>query len=252
MRLSSIFCLGFFAASLLALVSCTQVDDSRPIGTAVTHLSPAPAAPPKPVTPPTAKEENKSDDTAVDKEAAKTEKVEKAAKTPANPKPRVELTTSVGKIVLELDAVKAPGTVANFLQYVKEGHYAGTIFHRVIKSFMIQGGGFDEKYQEKPTRAPIQNEADNGLSNLRGSIAMARTPNPHSASAQFFINVVDNPNLNFRSKTPPGWGYCVFGKVIKGMDVVDKIKEATTGPGGPFPTDAPQTLIVIKSAKVVK
>jgi len=143
--------------------------------------------------------------------------------------PQVRMTTSLGVIEIELDAKKAPKTVANFLQYVDSGFYNGTIFHRVIPGFMIQGGGFTSKMDEKPTRAPIPNEADNGLKNMAGTIAMARTPDPHSASAQFFINTVDNPNLDHRSKTLPGWGYAVFGKVTKGMEVVKKIEQVPTG-----------------------
>jgi peptidyl-prolyl cis-trans isomerase B (cyclophilin B) len=164
---------------------------------------------------------------------------------------QVELDTTLGKIVIELDAAKAPNTVANFLAYVKAGHYDGTIFHRVIATFMIQGGGFDSAYVKKPTNAPIQNEADNGLSNLRGTIAMARTSDPHSATAQFFINVTDNAGLDHSAKTSQGWGYCVFGKVVSGLDTVDKIKAVPTGPGGPFAKDAPQTTVVINSAKVL-
>lgn len=161
-------------------------------------------------------------------------------------KPMVTIQTNVGTIVVELEAEKAPKTVENFLRYVKDGFYDGTIFHRVIGNFMIQGGGFTKDYQQKPTHASITNEADNGLKNVRGSIAMARTPDPHSATAQFFINVVDNSFLNHTARTPSGWGYAVFGKVTQGMEVVDKIKETKTGSGGPFPTDVPQTSIVIE------
>ena len=164
---------------------------------------------------------------------------------------KVELVTSMGKIVLELYPDKAPKTVENFVKYVKDGHYAGTIFHRVIDGFMVQGGGFDASFKQKPGRPAIQNEADNGLKNDRGTIAMARTPNPHSATAQFFINVSDNEALNHRGKDLQGWGYCVFGKVTKGMDVVDKIKAVPTGAKGPFGKDAPQTDVLIKSAKVL-
>jgi peptidyl-prolyl cis-trans isomerase B (cyclophilin B) len=162
----------------------------------------------------------------------------------------VELSTTMGKIKLELNGKKAPQTVANFLQYVRSGHYNGTIFHRVISTFMIQGGGFDASMNEKPTRPPIQNEADNGLSNVRGSVAMARTPNPHSAGSQFFVNVTDNEKLNHRDKSMAGWGYCVFGKVIDGMDVVDKIKGVETGTQGPH-DDVPRTAVVINEAKIV-
>jgi len=143
--------------------------------------------------------------------------------------PRVALDTSKGRIVLELYPDKAPKTVANFLQYVKAGHYDGVIFHRVIDGFMIQGGGFTPDMSQKPTKPPIQNEADNGLRNDRGTIAMARTMDPNSASAQFFINTVNNDSLNHRSKTPQGWGYTVFGKVVEGMDVVDQIAKVQTG-----------------------
>jgi len=136
--------------------------------------------------------------------------------------------TNFGDIVLELDFDKAPKTAANFKQYAEEGHYDGTIFHRVIDGFMIQGGGFDIEMNQKSTRDPIENEADNGLTNLTGTVAMARTMDPHSASAQFFINVKDNDFLNFRSKDMQGWGYCVFGKVSAGMDVVEKIKGVKT------------------------
>ncbi len=168
--------------------------------------------------------------------------------TPAN-KPKVELTTSVGAIVLELDAGKAPQSVENFLKYVDAKHYDGTIFHRVIQNFMIQGGGFTEDMQRKKTRDPIGNEADNGLKNLRGTVAMARTGDPHSATAQFFINVKDNMFLNHRSKDSRGWGYTVFGRVVSGMDVVDKIRAAKTGAKGPFRKDAPVENVVITSAR---
>lgn len=167
-------------------------------------------------------------------------------------KPRVELDTTMGTIVLELEPDKAPKTVANFLQYVEDGFYTNTIFHRVIDEFMIQGGGFNPDYTRKETRPPILNEADNGLQNKPGTIAMARTMDPHSATSQFFINVVDNDYLNHTDKTPRGWGYTVFGQVVGGMNVVNKIKAVPTGPGGPFPKDVPRTPIIIKSAKVVK
>lgn len=162
--------------------------------------------------------------------------------------PRVQITTSAGVIEAELYADKAPRTVANFLQYVKDRHYDGTVFHRVIANFMVQGGGFDTRYQQKPTRAPIQHEGRAalaaGLRNTPGTLAMARTGDPHSATAQFFINVVDN---GFLDPTPAQWGYTVFGKVTSGMDVVQKIRQTPTGPGGPFPTDVPQTPVVIQS-----
>jgi peptidyl-prolyl cis-trans isomerase B (cyclophilin B) len=140
----------------------------------------------------------------------------------------VKFETSMGEIEVELNAEKAPETVANFLSYVRAGHYDGTIFHRVINGYMIQGGGFTEDMKEKPTNAPVKNEADNGLSNDAYAIAMARTMDPHSATAQFFINVKKNDPLNYKSKTPQGWGYAVFGKVVKGQGVVNKIKAVPT------------------------
>jgi len=142
--------------------------------------------------------------------------------------PRVSLETNLGTIVIELYPDKAPATVKNFLAYVDAGFFAGTIFHRVIKGFMIQGGGFGEDMQPKPTQKPILNEANNGLLNLRGTIAMARTSQPHSATSQFFINTKDNQFLNHKDKTSQGWGYCVFGKVVEGMDVVDAIESQKT------------------------
>jgi len=161
----------------------------------------------------------------------------------------IKLNTNHGTIVLELDAAKAPSTVANFMQYAKDGFYDGTIFHRVINGFMIQGGGMQPGMAEKQTRASIQNEANNGLPNARGTVAMARTPDPHSASAQFFINLADNDFLNFRAETPDGWGYCVFGKVTEGMDVVDKIKGVDTGNKGHH-QDVPVEDVVIESVEV--
>ncbi|WP_322058206.1 peptidylprolyl isomerase [Paraburkholderia sp. J63] len=163
----------------------------------------------------------------------------------------VELHTNHGVIKLELNAEKAPKTVANFLNYVKNGHYDGTVFHRVIDGFMIQGGGFEAGMKQKPTEAPIENEANNGLKNERGSIAMARTNDPHSASAQFFINVADNDFLNHSSPTPQGWGYAVFGKVVEGQDVVDKIRSVKTGSKG-FHQDVPVDDVVIEKAVVVE
>ena len=165
--------------------------------------------------------------------------------------PYVELETTMGNIVIELNQEKAPNTVANFLEYVKSGHYDGTIFHRVIDGFMIQGGGLDANMKEKSTNAPIQNEADNGLKNEVGTIAMARTSDPHSATAQFFINVKDNSFLNFSGKNPQGWGYAVFGKVTEGMDIVNKIKGVPTGKYG-FHADVPTTPVVITHAKVIE
>lgn len=165
--------------------------------------------------------------------------------------PQVRLTTSLGVIELELDPQKAPKTVANFLQYVDSGFYNGTIFHRVIPGFMIQGGGMLPGMKEKPTRAPIANEADNGLKNVAGTIAMARTMDPDSASAQFFINTVDNPPLDHRAKTMQGWGYAVFGKVTKGMDVVKKIEAVQTGNAG-MHENVPVKDVVITKAEVIK
>ena len=164
--------------------------------------------------------------------------------------PQVDLKTSAGTIRLELYPAKAPKTVANFLQYVKDGHYDGSVFHRVIDGFMIQGGGFDGGYKQKATRDPIQNEARNGLKNDLGTIAMARTSAPHSASAQFFINVKNNDFLN-AAAAQDGWGYAVFGKVIAGMDVVTRIAKTPTGAGGPFRSDVPREAVVIQSATVV-
>ncbi len=157
----------------------------------------------------------------------------------------VELKTSQGLIVLELNSEKAPNTVANFLQYVNDGHYNGTIFHRVIAGFMIQGGGMDKNLNEKQTRDPIKNEADNGLANNIGTIAMARTSDPHSATAQFFINVANNTFLNHTDKSQRGWGYVVFGKVVKGMDIVQRISTMPTDGG-----DVPLQTITIESATV--
>jgi len=162
--------------------------------------------------------------------------------------PQVEFKTHLGEIVLELNDELAPKTVENFLRYVRDGHYDGTIFHRVIKGFMIQGGGFEPEMKEKPTRGPIRNEAANGLKNEIGTVAMARTSEPHSASAQFFINVTNNDFLNYRDQQ--NWGYAVFGKVIKGMDIVHKIENSPThtqGMHGDVPVDA----IVITSARIV-
>jgi cyclophilin family peptidyl-prolyl cis-trans isomerase len=163
--------------------------------------------------------------------------------------PHVVLKTSMGEIVLELYPEKAPKTVANFIQYVKNGHYNGTIFHRVIDNFMIQGGGFDKDMKQKPTGAPIENEAKNGLRNEAYSVAMARTSNPHSASAQFFINVKDNGFLDYPGQD--GWGYAVFGKIVKGMDVVNKMKTVETANSG-MHQNVPAKPIVIESASITK
>ena len=162
---------------------------------------------------------------------------------------RVEMDTTKGKIVLELDADKAPKTVKNFLAYADAGFYNDTIFHRVIPNFMIQGGGFTADMQQKKTRAPIANEADNRLRNRRGTIAMARTPNPHSATAQFFINTKSNDFLNYKGKSPQGWGYAVFGRVVEGMTVVDAISGVKTGTRGRF-RDVPTDPVVIR--KIVR
>ena len=162
----------------------------------------------------------------------------------------VELHTNHGIIKLELDAEKAPKSVENFLNYVKNGHYNNTVFHRVIDGFMIQGGGFEPGMKQKATEAPIDNEANNGLKNVKGSIAMARTNDPHSATAQFFINVNDNDFLNHSSPTPQGWGYAVFGKVVEGLDVVEKIKKVKTGSKG-FHQDVPVDDVVIEKAVIV-
>ena len=164
---------------------------------------------------------------------------------------QVKLVTQQGDIIIELNTAAAPKTVENFLAYVNTGFYDGTIFHRVIKGFMIQGGGFDASMQRKPTQPPIINEADNGLSNRVGTIAMARTPDPHSASAQFFINVKDNLFLDHRAKNAQGWGYCVFGKVVSGMDVVRAIENVPTTMRAGM-RDVPQTPVVIVKAEVIK
>ncbi len=197
--------------------------------------------------------------------------------------PQVRFATSAGEFVVELYPDKAPKTVENFLRYVKDKHYDGTIFHRVIDNFMVQGGGYDKRYAQKPTRPPVQHEgqqavAKGGPKNVRGTIAMARTPDPDSATAQFFVNVRDNPSLD-PVVIPPGdpvprfeyqgrvyenvpraqlaasprlYGYTVFGKVVSGMDVIDRIKATPTGPGGPFPSDVPATAVVIESATLVR
>jgi peptidyl-prolyl cis-trans isomerase B (cyclophilin B) len=165
--------------------------------------------------------------------------------------PRIRLETNKGVIVLELDAKAAPKTVENFLAYTNDGHYNGTIFHRVIKGFMIQGGGFTSDMSQKETKDQIENEADNGLKNDRGTIAMARTNAPHSATSQFFINTVDNSFLNFKGKNSQGWGYCVFGKVVEGLDVVDAIEGVSTGSKGGH-QDVPKEAVVIEKAEVVE
>ncbi|PSJ17868.1 peptidylprolyl isomerase [Nitrosomonas supralitoralis] len=159
---------------------------------------------------------------------------------------KVEIKTNVGNFVLELYPDKAPKTVENFLQYVDDGFYKNTIFHRVIPGFMIQGGGFDIELNQKPTRAPIRNEAGSDLKNVTGTIAMARTSDPHSATAQFFINVSNNKFLDFKAPSQSGYGYAVFGKVISGMEIVSKIASMPTGSKGPFPTDVPKSNVIIE------
>ncbi|PAZ09789.1 cyclophilin [Streptomyces sp. SA15] len=163
---------------------------------------------------------------------------------------RVELTTNFGRIVLELNDAEAPKTVENFLTYVRNGHYDGTIFHRVIPGFMVQGGGFTPDMVQKPTMAPVQNEADNGLKNNAYTVAMARTSDPHSATAQFFVNVSDNDFLNFTAKSPNGWGYTVFGRVTEGQDVVDRITQVRTGSSRGH-QDVPTQPVIIEGAKVL-
>ena len=175
------------------------------------------------------------------------------AAAPAPAGPRVALDTSLGRIVLELYPAKAPRTVANFLSYVKDGHYNGTVFHRVVPDLLVQGGAFTPDLQQKPERAPIPNEANNQLSNLRGTLAAARRAGEKdSATAQFFINTVDNPQLDYSADTSPyTTGYCVFGRVIDGMDVVDKMRTVPTGARAPFPSDVPLTPVVIERAQVL-
>jgi len=164
--------------------------------------------------------------------------------------PKVKLQTSMGEITLALDATNAPATVENFLQYVRDGHYDNTVFHRVIDGFMIQGGGMEPGMKQKPTRGPVANEAGNGLKNTKYSVAMARTSDPHSATAQFFINVADNAFLDHKGPSPQGWGYCVFGKVVEGTDVVDRIKSVATGTSG-FHQDVPKEDVVILKAEEI-
>lgn len=166
-------------------------------------------------------------------------------------KESVIIETTAGDITLELDDQKAPVSVQNFLAYAVSGFYNGTLFHRVIKDFMIQGGGFTTAYQRKTTNTAIKNEANNGLKNHKYSIAMARTGNPHSATSQFFINTKDNGFLNFSRESGNGWGYAVFGKVTKGFNVVDAINQVSTGSGGPFRSDAPKEQVVIKTVRII-
>lgn len=167
------------------------------------------------------------------------------------PSPAVKLETTMGDIIIRMDSAKAPETVQNFLNYVKSGHYDGTIFHRVISNFMIQGGGMTPDMKEKPTNKPIKNEAANGLKNKKYTIAMARTSNPNSATSQFFINVKDNDFLDYKAPTREGWGYAVFGKVIKGQDVVEKIKAVATGNRG-MHQDVPREPVIIKKASIIE
>lgn len=162
----------------------------------------------------------------------------------------IKLTTNHGVIGIELNAEKAPKTVANFLAYVEAGHYNNTVFHRVIKNFMIQGGGMEPGMKQKPCNAPVENEAGNGLKNTRGTVAMARTNDPHSATAQFFINTVDNDFLDFKAPSGQGWGYCVFGEVVEGLDVVDKIRAVKTGNKGGH-QDVPAEDVIIEKAEIV-
>ena len=170
------------------------------------------------------------------------------ATTPAASQPAFRFVTSLGSFTIELDAARAPLSAANIMQYVRDGHYNGTIFHRVIGNFMVQAGGFGSDLKEKPTRAGVPNESGNGLSNRRGTVAMARTDDPHSATSQFFVNVVDNHALD---PSPSRWGYAVIGRVVEGMDTVDKIASVATGQVGPFPEDAPMQAVVVESAQIV-
>ncbi len=166
--------------------------------------------------------------------------------------PEVKMVTSKGTVIIELYPDKAPKTVKNFLNYVNTNAYDGTIFHRVIKNFMVQGGGFSPDFKKTPTNAPVENEADNGLQNLKYTLAMARTSDPHSATNQFFINTKDNNFLDFTSKTPRGWGYTVFGKVIKGQNVIDSINRVKTSARGPFASDVPVNTIIIRKMTEIK
>lgn len=168
----------------------------------------------------------------------------------ATDRPRVTFETTQGSFVLELDRASTPETVDNFLGYVRDGFYRGTVFHRVIPGFMIQGGGFTAEFRQLPTRTPVRNEADRAGANDRGTIAMARTRDPHSATAQFFINVADNEFLNHRGRTPRGWGYAVFGRVVEGMDTVDRIAALPTGSGGPFAKDVPLQAVFVRAVRI--
>jgi len=169
----------------------------------------------------------------------------------AAPNPQVEFTTNLGSFVVELYPDKAPVTVENFLRYVNDGFYQGTIFHRVIPGFVVQGGGFTKEYQQKPTREPIKIEAANGLKNETATLAMARTSDPNSATSQFFINLTNNSFLDHRAPTPREYGYTVFGRVVKGMDVVQKIAAIPTGPAGPLPAEVPKQTVIVEATKVL-
>lgn len=168
-----------------------------------------------------------------------------------NEQTSVVIETNFGNFTIALDSERAPKSVENFLRYVDDGHYEGTIFHRVIDGFMVQGGGYDATFERKSTRDPVENEAHNGVKNKRGTVAMARTSEPNSATAQFFVNVADNAFLDHKSKEPRDYGYAVFGTVTEGMDVIEKIKAVKTGASGPFQKDAPSENVVIRSAKRV-
>jgi peptidyl-prolyl cis-trans isomerase B (cyclophilin B) len=170
----------------------------------------------------------------------------------AQTKPQVQFKTSMGDFTVELEPERAPKTVANFLDYVRSGHYDGTIFHRVINNFMVQGGGFTTDYKQKPVKGPIANEADRALKNERATIAMARTSDPNSATAQFFVNLKANGFLDHTSKSAQGWGYTVFGRVTDGMNIITRIGLVPTGRGGPFGEDAPQTQVVIEKATIIR
>lgn len=172
-------------------------------------------------------------------------------KTMSDSSPKVKFTTNLGAFVIQLNAEKAPKSTANFLDYVNDGFYEGTIFHRIIPGFMAQVGGFDTEFKQKEVNSPIQNEANNGLKNNRGTVAMARTNDPHSATAQFFINYKDNGFLNHTSESPSGWGYAVIGEVVEGMDVIDKMAEAPTANRGPH-QDVPKTDIIVEKAEVIE
>jgi len=237
----------FFIIFLLSFVFLTACNSEKESSAATT----TPAAEETATTQQSSAPETKTDSTGGSGESEKvTEKAQNSGgKMAANPK--VKLETTLGDIVLELDSEKAPKTVENFLGYVNEGFYDGTIFHRVIPNFMVQGGGMLPDMTEKPNKASIKNEANNGLKNLKGTVAMARTNEPHSATSQFFINVKDNDFLNFSSETPQGWGYAVFGKVIEGMDVIEKIVAVETGNKG-YHGDVPVEPITMNKVTVIE